>query len=256
LNIAVQLTAFGLPLRQALVAAARAGAQAVEIDARGQLRPAELSATGLRELQVMLDDLNLRVAAVAFPTHRGYETLDGLDRRIAATEQAMRMASRLRAGFVVNRVGQVPPESTGLAWETLVRSLADLANFGQRIGVRLAAQTGSEAGADLARLLAALPADSMGIDFDPAGLMIRGFSPAEAIGPLARSVVQLRARDAVRDLSRSQSFEVPLGRGTVDLVALLGALEQFAFRGYVMVARQQAAEPAEIAAAVQYLKSL
>jgi sugar phosphate isomerase/epimerase len=257
LKIAIQLTTLRLPLRQALVAAARAGAKAVEIDARTQLRPQDLSATGVRELQVILDDLNLRVAAIAFPTRQGYDTVDGLDRRIAATQDAFQMASRLRAGYVVNRVGRVPAEPQGPAWETLTRVLADLANFGQRIGVRMAAQTGSEAGADLASLLAALPPDSMGVAFDPAGLLMGGFSPTEAIGPLARHVVQLRARDAVRDFARSQTLEVPLGRGAVDLVALLGALEEYTFRGYVMVARSQVAEDqSEIAAAVEYLKNL
>jgi sugar phosphate isomerase/epimerase len=246
-----------MPLRRALVAAARAGARAVEIDGRHQLRPQELTATGLRELQVMLDDLNLRVSAVAFPTRGGYDMLDGLERRIAATEEAMRMASRLGAGFVVNRVGRVPAEPQGAAWETMTRVLADLGNFGQRIGARLAAQTGSESGGDLARLLSALPAQSMGIDFDPAGLLMGGFSPSEAIGSVAQYVVQLRARDAVRDFARNQASEVPLGRGAVDLPALLGALEEYAFRGYVVVAREQPADTAaEIAAAVEYLKNL
>jgi sugar phosphate isomerase/epimerase len=257
LNIAIQLTSLRLPLRRALVAAARAGASAVEIDARHQLRPQDLSATALRELQVMLADLNLRVSALAFPTRGGYDTLDGLDRRIAATEDALRMASRLRAPFVVNRVGRVPAESQGDAWDTLTRVLADLGNFGQRIGARLAAQTGSEGGADLARLLAALPPQSMGIDFDPAGLLIGGFSPSEAIAAVAQYVVQLRARDAVRDFARNGACEVPLGRGAVDLPAVLGALEEHAFRGYVVVAREQSADSdAEIAAAVEYLKNL
>ncbi|HEX4144357.1 MAG TPA: TIM barrel protein [Pirellulales bacterium] len=257
LNIAIQLSSLRLPLRRALVAAARAGAKAVEIDARHQLRPQELTATGLRELQVMLADLNLRVSAVAFPTRGGYDTVEGLDRRIAATEEALRMASRLRAEFVVNRVGRVPPESQGAAWETLTRVLADLGNFGQRIGARLAAQTGSESGADLARLLAALPPQSMGVDFDPAGLLMGGFSPSEAITAVASHVVQLRARDAVRDFSRSQATEVPLGRGAVDMPAILGGLEEFAFRGYVVVAREQPVEnETEIAAAVEYLKNL
>jgi sugar phosphate isomerase/epimerase len=257
LNVAIQLTSLRLPLRRALVAAARAGAKAVEIDGRSQLRPQELTATGLRELRVVLDDLNLRVSAVAFPTRGGYDTDEGLDRRIAATEEVMRMAARLKAPLVVNRVGRVPAESKGAAWETLTRVLADLGNLGHHIGARLAAQTGNESGADLARLLAALPPESIGVDFDPAALLIGGFSPTEAIASLAPHVVQLRARDAVRDLARRQALEVPLGRGAVDLPALLGALEERAFRGYVVVAREQAAEgETEIAAAIEYLKSL
>jgi sugar phosphate isomerase/epimerase len=257
LNIAIQLTSLRLPLRKALIAAARAGAKAVEIDARHELRPQELTATGLRELKVVLDDLNLRISAIAFPTRRGYDTHEGLERRIAATEEVLRMASRLRAEFVVNRVGRVPADVEGPAWETMTRVLTDLGNVGQRIGARLAAQTGSESGADLARLLAVLPPQSIGVDFDPAGLLMGGFSPTESIGDLAKHVVQFRARDAVRDFSREQTSEVPLGRGAVDLPALLGALEEFTFRGYVVVAREQPAETVdEIAAAVSYLRSL
>ena len=64
-------------------------------------------------------------------------------------------------------------------------------------------------------------------------------------------------RDAVRDFARNQVCEVPLGRGAVDLPAVLGALEEYAFRGYAVVAREQPADTeAEIAAAVEYLKNL
>ena len=58
-------------------------------------------------------------------------------------------------------------------------------------------------------------------------------------------------------LPAMQACEVPLGRGAVDLPALLGALEEYAFRGYVVVAREQPADTeAEIAAAVEFLKNL
>ena len=40
------------------------GAEAVEIDARNELRPEEMSQTGVRQLRKMLEDLNLRVSAI------------------------------------------------------------------------------------------------------------------------------------------------------------------------------------------------
>ena len=166
------------------------------------------------------------------------------------------MASRLRAEFVVNRVGRVPSESQGAAWDTLTRVLADLGNFGQRIGARLAAQTGSESGADLARLLAALPPQSMGIDFDPAALLMGGFSPSEAIAAWLSmwSSCEPVTRSAILPAIRLRSSA---GRGAVDLPTVLGALEEYAFRGYAVVAREQPADTeAEIAAAVEYLKNL
>ena len=56
-----------------------------------------MSETGLRQLRKMLDDLNLKVAALRFQTRRGYDSLDDLDRRIDATKDTMKLAYRLRS---------------------------------------------------------------------------------------------------------------------------------------------------------------
>jgi sugar phosphate isomerase/epimerase len=256
-NIAINLAELRLPLRKAVLAARRLGAKAVEIDARGELRPQDLSETGLRELRKILSEADLRVAAVTFRTRRGYDTPDELDRRVAATKQALTFAYQLRAPIVVNHVGRVPAESAGPAWESLVEVLSDLAGYGQRTGARLAAQTGSESGADLARLLAALPPQGIAVDFDPGNLLMSDFSPSEAIVALGADVAQLRARDAVRDLARGRGLEVPLGRGSVDFPTIFGVLEERGFRGSVVVGRERAEDPeSEIAAGIEYLKNL
>ena len=75
-KIGIQTRSLRQPLRQALVTASRLGATGVEIDARHELRPSDLSRTGLREFHKLLGDLNLRVSAVAFPTRRGYDDPD------------------------------------------------------------------------------------------------------------------------------------------------------------------------------------
>ena len=73
LKIGIQLKSLRQPFKKALHTAARLGARAVEIDARDELRPQELSQTGLRQLRNMLEDLNLTVSAVGFPTRRRLE---------------------------------------------------------------------------------------------------------------------------------------------------------------------------------------
>lgn len=257
LKIAIQLSSLRLPFRKAIATAKRLGVDAVEIDARGEIRPAELTQTGLRELRRLLDDAGLRVAAVGFHTHRGYDSPDELERRLAATKAAMKFAADLRAAVVINQVGHVPAEPGGPGWNLLVQSLTDLSRHGQHIGALLAARTGSESGPDLARLLAALPERGIGIDLDPGNLIINGFSPAEAIEQLGAHVLHVHARDGVRDLARGRGLEVPLGRGSADFPALLGVLEEHQYRGYVTIARQDAEDPEfEIGQAVKYLQSL
>ena len=257
LKVAIQLAGLRQPLRKALHTAAQLGVGAVEIDARHELQPQQLSGTGLRELRTLLNELDLRVAAVGFRTRRGYDVAEQLERRVEATKAAMKLAHDLGAQVVINQVGHVPAESAGPQWNQLLQVLTDLGNYGHHVGAFLAAQTGTEDGPDLARLLAALPAQAIGIDLDPGNLIINGFSPLEAVTTLGANVLHVHARDAVRDLARGRGLETPLGRGSADFPALLGALEEHAYRGYVTIARENAEDPIyEIGSAVQYLRSL
>lgn len=257
LKVAIQLAGLRQPFRKALHTAAQLGAGAVEIDARSDLQPQQLSGTGLREVRNLLDELNLRVSAIGFATRRGYDVPDELERRVEATKAAMKMAYDLGARVVVNQVGRVPGESSGRQWDQLLQVLTDLGNYGHHVGAFLAAQTGSESGPDLERLLAALPPGAIGVDLDPGNLIINGFSATEAAELLGARVLHVHARDAVRDLARGRGLEVPLGRGTADFPALLGILEERSYRGYFTVARQNAEDPLhEIGSAVKYLRSL
>ena len=257
LKIAVQLASLSLPFKKALLAAAQMGVSAVEIDARGEVKPQDFSATGLRQLKKMLEDLNLRVAAVSFRTRRGYNVPHELEARVEATKAAMKFARQLGASVLVNQIGRVPAEPSGPDWQLLVDVLSDLGHYGQHVGAFVAAETGSESGPDLARLIAAIPPGSMGVTLDPGNLLVNGFSPLEAARVLGENVLHVHAKDGVRDLAQGRGVEVPLGRGSADFPSLLGALEEHEYRGYFSIEREGADDPLhEIGQAVQYLRSL
>ncbi len=144
---------------------------AVEIDARGEIKPQELSATGRRQLRKTVEDLGLRVAALGFRTRSGYNVAENLDRRVAATKEVLRLAHDLGASIVVNPVGRVPDDAGDPAWQMLVEVLSDLGAAGDRTGAFLAAETGSEDGATLRRLLDALPPGALGVALNPGSLI-------------------------------------------------------------------------------------
>jgi sugar phosphate isomerase/epimerase len=257
LKIGIQLTSLRLPFKQALLTAARLGAQAVEIDARNTLRPQDVTRTGLRHVRKLLDDLNLRVCAVGFRTRRGYDVLDELDQRVEATKRAMQLAYDLRAPIVVNHIGRVPEESAGPLWERLVETLNDLGHYGQRVGALLAAKTGSEDGSRLAALIQALLPGALVVSFDAGNLIVNGYSPRQALTVLADHVCHVHATDGVRDLARGRGVATPLGRGSADYPELMGILEEHQYRGYFTIERSEAANPvSEIGQAVQFLQHL
>src|SRR5947199_9336035 len=140
IRIGVELASLRMPLKKALLTARELGAEAVEIDARNELRPEELSRTGVRQMRKMLDDLNLRVSAVSFRTRRGYHVPQDLEARIDATKRAMQLAYDLGTKAVVNAIGPLPHESDAAATTTMIEALADIGRHGQRVGALLAAE--------------------------------------------------------------------------------------------------------------------
>jgi len=256
LKIGIQLASLRLPFKVAIRLAAELGADAVEIDALGEINPRDLSETGVRHFRKMLYDYNLSVCAVGFHTRQGYNVQDGLDQRVEATKEAMVLAYKLGARAVVNHVGKVPSNRKGSEWDLLVDTLGDLGHYGGHVGSTLAARTGAESGEDLAALLAALPSASIGVDFDPGGLIVNGFSVPDAAVALRRDMLHFRAKDGVRDSARGWGVETPLGKGAVDFAELFGIFEEHAYRGYLTVEGQAVGNPSlEIKQAISYLQS-
>ncbi len=257
LKIGIGLSSLKQPFKQALHTAARLGATGIEIDARTGIRPSELTDTGRRQLRKMLDDLNLRVAAVRFPTQRGYDVLQDLDRRIDATKQAMRFAYSLGCNHVINAVCYVPDDVNHPAYDQLQISLADLAAFGQHVGAMLACETGSEPVERLVGLLASLADQTIGIAYNPSNLVISDCYTEDGIASCASRTLVVAARDAVRDLSRGRGVDVPLGRGSVDFPLILGKLEEQRYAGWYIVDRINSQDAiGEIGNAIQYLRAL
>jgi sugar phosphate isomerase/epimerase len=254
-KIGIQLASLKLPLKKALLTAAQLGAQGVEIDARNELQPEELSRTGVRHVRKLLEDLNLRACAVAFPTRRGYEVADELDRRIDATKRTMQFAYDIGASVLVNSIGRIPADADSPAWNTLTQSLADIGRFGQRVGVTLCAETGAESPQELLRLVEALPEGSLGLNFTPGNFIVNGHSAVDAATLLGRHVLHVHAKDGVRDMAQGRGVEVPLGRGSAEFPVLLAVLQQHDYRGYLTIERRNAADPIhEIGDSVKFLR--
>ena len=257
IKVGIKLANLGLPFNKAIHVAASLGADAVEIDARGELNPRQLSQTAIRQIRKKLDDHQLKVCAVGFATRRGYDVEQDLQPRIEATKAAMKFAYELGTNVVVNQAGQVSDDTESLSWNMMVDALTDIGKYGHQAGAFLALETGTEEGERLKKLIEALPDGSVGVNYDPGNLVINGFSPIDALQELASEVMHVHAKDAVRDLAQGRGLEVPLGRGSVEFANVMGILEEAGYRGYFTVERENSsAAIQEIGYAVQYLRNL
>jgi sugar phosphate isomerase/epimerase len=256
IRVGVQLAGLKLPFKQALHTAARMGAEAVEIDARYEIKPSELVGTALRQVRKLLEDLNLRVASIKYATRRGYECEDELDRRINGTKQAMKMAYDLGANVVVNQVGEIPESSESPKWEVLRTVLSDLGNYSQKVGAFLACETGAEPITRLAGLIDSLPDGCVGVTLNPGNLFVNGFD-LEHLTQIAKHVMLVHAKDGVPDRSRGRGTEVQLGRGMAEFPEIAAILQECHFSGYFVVEKDGGRNPVDdIAMAVQFLKNI
>lgn len=256
LKIGIDLASLRQSPARGLETAARLGAAGVRLDVRRQLRPGDLTQTGLRQFRKQLDDLNLRVAGLSFATRRGYACADDLDRRMAATRDALEMAHRVGTSLVSLQIGPVPAEDDSTL-ATLLGALSDLGAHSDRVGAVIAVRTVGLTAADLSRLLDKLPAGTLGLDLDPAGLIVSGDSPLHVAEELGSHVAHVTVRDAVRDPIEGHSLEVVLGRGTADFPVLLGTLAQYDYRNWLTIAGTGGEDPqTELGNAVKYLTSL
>lgn len=244
-----------MPFRRAIHAAAKLGASSIEIDARQEIHPAQISETGLRQLRKLLEDLNLRVSSLRFQTRRGYDQVEDLDRRVDATKETMKLAYRLGTSVVVNAIGHVPHEQSDPRWVTLQQVMNDLGRYGAKVGAFLCAETGSEDGKTLSELLNSQEDAFVGVAFNPGQLVINRFSAAEAMDELKDRIQIVYAVDGVLDLAAGRGVATPLGLGSVDFPELLGKLEDQHYRGRFVVGRPDSNQE-EIAQAIQYLREL
>lgn len=255
-RIAVATRCFNLPLKQALRAAADAGAQGVQFDSREELAPGSLGDTGRRQFLHELDERGLRVASLVFPTRHAFYEEDRLDARVIAVKTAMEFAWQLKSSVLTARIGKIPADANSKEHILLREVLSDLARHGNHVGVTFAITPTHDSPDALGALLGSIKTGPLGLDFDPASFAMAGHSPEQAFRTLHASVIHFQARDGLRDIDGS-GLEVPLGRGEVDWVELLPLLTEISYRGWITVNRTQGDDRAgDVARGVQFLKNV
>lgn len=254
LRIAIATSCLAEPVRQALQTAADFGADGVQLDARNELRPTDLSETGRRQFVHHLETLGLSVASLSFPVRRTYYDQDQLEARIAGTKAAMQFAFQLKARVLTFRMGRLPDDENGTEYRILRDVMNDLARHANHLGVTPAITPTRDTAERLAAFLAGITDGPIGVNFDPAAFLAADDEPVDALRRLHSSILHVQVRDALRDIDGGNR-EVPVGRGEVAWDELLALLDEADYRGWFSIERTQGDDKrTDIARAVQYLR--
>ncbi|WP_428386905.1 sugar phosphate isomerase/epimerase family protein [Mucisphaera sp.] len=156
------------------------------------------------------------------------------------------------AGFIPH----VPSDPVRVKVRDRLRVLADLCG-GAGIGLLL--ETGQETAEDLEGFLAELDHDAVGVNFDPANMILYGKGdPLKAVELLLPRVRQVHIKDALPTREpETWGSEERVGSGAVDWEAFLGILDRGGYRGDLVIEREAGDERvADIGYAAAYITGL
>ena len=239
-HLTVATRCFSLPIRRAIVVAAEMKVSGVQFDVRTELKAAELSETGRRQLLHTLRERSLVVSSVTLPMRHALAASAYLDERLAAIKNGLTFAAALKCSRFLLKVGQLP-ELESQEWAILVEIMNDLVRHGNHVGVTICVTPCGEDAETLLAFLSQIHAGPIGIDFDPAERVLGGQPIDESLRVLHSFVEHVTIRDAVRELfgQGGSGQEMAVGQGVVDWNLFLALVAEIDYRGSLNVVRNE-----------------
>ncbi len=150
------------------------------------------------------------------------------------------LATRLGLRFVMFHAGFLPHEESDPAFAKLLDRLARVAGLFAERRIEVGFETGQETADTLAAFLRKLNRPNVGINFDPANLILydKG-DPIPALRTLGPWLKQCHLKDANRTkVPGTWGEEVVLGTGQVDWRAFFRTLGELGFQGDLCIERE------------------
>ncbi len=263
-RIGIRLESLGKSLREAIREAQRLNVRGVQADATGDLSPQTLSHTGRAAFRSLLRSHNLELTALACPMRRALDSSEDQQQRLEHTKEVLDLSVDLGACIAIAQAGRIPVETADsgalpLNPGALTEVLQALGRHGDHIGAVLALETGPDSGTVLAAFLQRFSFDtgSLGVNFDPANLLLHDFDPCECARALRGKIVHVRATDARRNGKGALRSETPMGHGAIPWPKLLGVLDEVGYHGWLTIERNGGGDRvAQVTADVGFLEHL
>lgn len=217
------------------------------------LDPLRTGAWSLDETAATLTEAGVEIRS-GMMAMRGedYSTLDSIKRTggvrldehweadLSAAGDNAAIAKRLGITLVTFHAGFIPHDPSDPVRGLLIERLRAVVDRFAARGVRVGFETGQETAETLLAALDELDRPEVGINFDPANMILYGMGdPVEALRLLAPRVVQLHIKDALPALDPGTwGTEVQVGSGAVDWRALFGVVERGALHCDLMMERE------------------
>jgi sugar phosphate isomerase/epimerase len=145
------------------------------------------------------------------------------DENLAAAHMNAALASRLGISLVTFHAGFLPHDQTDAIREVMIDRVRHIADAFAAHGIVVALETGQETATTLLDVLQAMDHRNIGVNFDPANMILYGMGdPVASFDSLAGQVRQVHIKDAVLAKQPGEwGTEMRVGSGAVNWRALM-----------------------------------
>jgi sugar phosphate isomerase/epimerase len=155
-------------------------------------------------------------------------------------ERAAPLARTLALPLVTFHAGFIPADGDDPVFARVLERMGVASRIFGGVGAAVGMETGQEAAATLFAFLTTLGDRNVGVNFDPANMLLYGSGdPIAALQRLLPHVKQVHLKDAVPSGKPGEwGDEVPLGQGDVEWPAFFAALRGANYKGQLVIERE------------------
>jgi sugar phosphate isomerase/epimerase len=182
------------------------------------------------------------------------------DRRIGELIRAADFAHEMGLPAIITHLGFIPENPADPVFMDVVIAVRQIARHLQQLGMQFWFETGQETPVTILRLIQAVGTPNLGINLDPANLILYGKgNPIDALDVFGGYVRNIHAKDGMYPTEPMKlGHEVKVGEGRVRFPDFVRRLKEIGFSGEFIIEREISGEQQrlDIAATITYLQNL
>ena len=160
--------------------------------------------------------------------------------RLKALKDAADFAVAIGVPAIITHCGFIPENLTDPEFGPVVAAIREISEYCQDRSIGFWFETGQETPITLLRTITEVGTDNLGINLDPANLLLYGRgNPIDALDVFGRHVKNVHVKDGFYPTDGNQlGQEVPVGQGKVNFPLLLQRLHEVGFDGELIIERE------------------
>lgn len=160
--------------------------------------------------------------------------------RVAALKQAADFAVQCGTPALITHAGFIPENMTDPEFEPVVDTLREIAVYCEERNLGFWFETGQETPIVLLRTIKRIGTDNLGINLDPANLIMYGKgNPIDALDVFGQYVKNIHAKDGVYPTDPDKlGAEVRAGTGKVRFPEFIKRLKEIGYTGELIIERE------------------